>query len=34
MAPRLGEHTDKVLAEVLGYDRETIAALRQAGIIS
>jgi crotonobetainyl-CoA:carnitine CoA-transferase CaiB-like acyl-CoA transferase len=34
LAPRLGEHTDRVLAEVLGYDAETIAALRQAGTVS
>jgi crotonobetainyl-CoA:carnitine CoA-transferase CaiB-like acyl-CoA transferase len=34
MAPRLGEHTDTVLAEVLGYDQETIAELRHAGAIS
>jgi crotonobetainyl-CoA:carnitine CoA-transferase CaiB-like acyl-CoA transferase len=30
--PTLGEHTDRVLAE-LGYDTATIAALRQSGII-
>ncbi|MES1148472.1 MAG: CoA transferase, partial [Bradyrhizobium guangdongense] len=30
--PTLGEHTDRVLAE-LGYDRDAIAALRQGGII-
>jgi crotonobetainyl-CoA:carnitine CoA-transferase CaiB-like acyl-CoA transferase len=34
MAPRLGEHTDRVLAEVLGYDADTIAALRRAGTVS
>jgi Predicted acyl-CoA transferases/carnitine dehydratase len=31
--PRLGEHTDAVLAE-LGYDAERIAALRSAGIVA
>lgn len=30
--PRLGEHTDQVLAE-LGYAPETIAALRAAGVV-
>jgi formyl-CoA transferase len=30
--PRLGEHTDEVLSGVLGYDRETIHALRTAGV--
>jgi len=33
MAPTLGEHTDKVLAEVLEYDEEKIAALRKAGAL-
>ncbi len=31
-APRLGEHTDEVLAE-LGYDDAKIARLRDDGII-
>jgi crotonobetainyl-CoA:carnitine CoA-transferase CaiB-like acyl-CoA transferase len=31
--PRLGEHTDKVLGELLGYTREKIAALRSARVI-
>ncbi len=31
--PRLGEHTDSVLGELLGYDRERIDALRAAGHI-
>jgi crotonobetainyl-CoA:carnitine CoA-transferase CaiB-like acyl-CoA transferase len=31
-APTLGEHTDAILTE-LGYDRETIAALRKAGVV-
>jgi crotonobetainyl-CoA:carnitine CoA-transferase CaiB-like acyl-CoA transferase len=32
-APRLGEHTDSILAEVLSYSRTTIAALRSKGAI-
>lgn len=32
-APALGEHTERVLGEVAGYDAEKIAALRAAGII-
>ena len=31
MAPTVGEHTDDVLGDVLGYDPEKIAALRDAG---
>ena len=31
-APKLGEHTEEVLAEV-GYEPERIAALREAGVI-
>ena len=27
-APRLGEHTDEILGEILGYSRTTIARLR------
>jgi crotonobetainyl-CoA:carnitine CoA-transferase CaiB-like acyl-CoA transferase len=30
-APELGQHTDAVLADVLGYDAERIAELRAAG---
>jgi crotonobetainyl-CoA:carnitine CoA-transferase CaiB-like acyl-CoA transferase len=33
LAPTLGEHTDKVLAEVLGYDKDKIATLREAGVV-
>jgi crotonobetainyl-CoA:carnitine CoA-transferase CaiB-like acyl-CoA transferase len=32
-APELAEHTDAVLADVLGYDAEQIAALRAAGAV-
>jgi crotonobetainyl-CoA:carnitine CoA-transferase CaiB-like acyl-CoA transferase len=31
MAPSLGEHTDEVMAEVLGKDAETIKKLREGG---
>lgn len=31
--PLLGEHTDSVLAELLGYDAERIAPLKAAGVI-
>jgi crotonobetainyl-CoA:carnitine CoA-transferase CaiB-like acyl-CoA transferase len=30
-APELGQHTDAVMADVLGYDPARIAALREAG---
>jgi crotonobetainyl-CoA:carnitine CoA-transferase CaiB-like acyl-CoA transferase len=33
LAPTLGEHTDRVLAEVLEYDQDTIAALRKTGAL-
>ena len=33
-APTLGQHTDQVLREVLGYDATRIAALRDAGVIA
>jgi len=33
-SPLLGEHTDDVLREVLGYDDARIAALRQGGAFS
>ena len=32
--PLLGAHTDAVLAELLGYDPERIASLREAGVIA
>lgn len=32
-APRLGEHTDEVLTEVLGLSAEHVRALREAGIV-
>ena len=32
-APTVGEHTDQVLAEVLGYDDAKVAALRDAGAL-
>ncbi|MEK9796550.1 MAG: CoA transferase, partial [Alphaproteobacteria bacterium] len=31
--PLLGQHTDEVLREVLGYDNTKIAELRSAGAI-
>lgn len=33
MPPRLGEHTEQILREVLGVDAERIAALRQKKVI-
>jgi crotonobetainyl-CoA:carnitine CoA-transferase CaiB-like acyl-CoA transferase len=33
-APTPGEHSDEVLTEVLGYDAERIAALREAGALA
>jgi crotonobetainyl-CoA:carnitine CoA-transferase CaiB-like acyl-CoA transferase len=32
-APRLGEHTDQILREVLSYSDSTIARLRETGVI-
>jgi crotonobetainyl-CoA:carnitine CoA-transferase CaiB-like acyl-CoA transferase len=32
-APRLGEHTDQILREILSYGDSTIARLRHAGVI-
>jgi formyl-CoA transferase len=33
-SPTLGEHTDEILKEVLGYDEARISALRQSGAFS
>jgi len=33
MAPTVGEHTERVLRDVLGYDADRIRALREAGAI-
>lgn len=33
-APLLGQHTDSVLGELLGYDAEAIASLRAAGAVA
>jgi crotonobetainyl-CoA:carnitine CoA-transferase CaiB-like acyl-CoA transferase len=33
-APEVGEHTDAVLRDVLGYDDAKIAALRDAGAVT
>ncbi len=33
-SPTLGEHTDEVLKEVLGYDQARINSLRSAGAFS
>lgn len=32
-APTVGEHTDEVLADVLGYDADRLAALRESGAL-
>jgi len=32
-APTLGEHTDRILAEILGYDEARIAGLHEGGIL-
>jgi crotonobetainyl-CoA:carnitine CoA-transferase CaiB-like acyl-CoA transferase len=32
-APRLGEHTDQVLSEMLGFDDARLAELRAAQVI-
>jgi crotonobetainyl-CoA:carnitine CoA-transferase CaiB-like acyl-CoA transferase len=32
-APRLGEHTEQVLTDVVGYTPQQLAALRQAGVV-
>lgn len=33
-APLLGEHTDEVFKDVLGYDESKLAALKEAGVIA
>ncbi|HZF19342.1 MAG TPA: CoA transferase, partial [Burkholderiales bacterium] len=33
-SPMLGEHTDEILKEVLGYDESKVAGLKQAGAFS
>ena len=33
-APRLGQHTDEVLAEVLGLSGDEIARLHDAGVVA
>jgi formyl-CoA transferase len=33
-SPTLGEHTDEVLKQVLGYDEAKIGSLKQAGALS
>jgi formyl-CoA transferase len=33
-SPTLGEHTDEILKDVLGYEQEKIAKLRNAGAFS
>jgi len=33
-APRLGEHTDAILSDILGYGETTIARLRAQGVIA
>jgi formyl-CoA transferase len=33
-SPLLGEHTDQVLKDVLGYDESKIGALKKAGALS
>jgi formyl-CoA transferase len=32
--PRLGEHTDEVLTELLGFDAARLGALRKGGVIA
>ena len=33
MAPTVGQHTDEVLRDVLGYDEARVAALRASGAL-
>ena len=32
-APLLGQHTDEILTKLLGYSSETIAELREGGVL-
>lgn len=32
--PTLGQHTEEILAEALGYDQETINSLKEEGVIA
>jgi crotonobetainyl-CoA:carnitine CoA-transferase CaiB-like acyl-CoA transferase len=32
--PTPGQHTDEILGRLLGYDRDTLGGLRQAGVIA
>jgi formyl-CoA transferase len=32
-SPLLGEHSDEILSEVLGYSADEISALREAGAV-
>jgi crotonobetainyl-CoA:carnitine CoA-transferase CaiB-like acyl-CoA transferase len=34
LGPRLGQHTDEVLTEILGLDEHEIAALREKGVVA
>ena len=34
VTPKVGEHNDQVLSEILGYSQEEIAAFKQANVIS
>ena len=33
LTPRLGEHTEEVLSELLGFDQLSIEALRKKGLV-
>ncbi len=32
-SPLLGEHTDEILGEVMGYTKEQVAQLRDEGVV-
>jgi crotonobetainyl-CoA:carnitine CoA-transferase CaiB-like acyl-CoA transferase len=32
-APTLGQHTDQILMDILGYDQERVGELRAAGVL-